>query len=47
VLRVTVRFQRVSEWLYDEGLLPDLSDNTEEYPRATIEEALTRYIGQK
>ena len=47
VLRVTVRFQRISEWLYDEGLLPDLSDNAEEYPRATIEEALTRYIGQK
>jgi hypothetical protein len=47
VLRVTVDFWRISEWLYDENLLPELSDDAKEYLPATIEKALTRYIARK
>jgi hypothetical protein len=47
VLRVTVHYRRLSEWLYDEDLLPELSDDAEEYPPALIEDALTKYLARK
>ena len=45
VYQIEAHTGRVTEWLFTEGLL-DLPDNTEA-SRTQIEEALTRYIGQK
>jgi hypothetical protein len=45
VYQIEAHTGRVTEWLFTQGLL-DLPDNTEA-SRAQIEEALTRYIGQK